>query len=286
MRAGAVCQLRCRLVSTEIADLFLTVNAILIIAVAVVAVTWVPAWLFRRARTRRAKVPAQLQRLMERQTTALHSGRLESAVAVSREIIGDSDFASLAPIDRLLVHNAFGRALARAGQDGEALAQYHLIRMAIAEDTDLAFPPVQAMNEANASLVLRRLGRLDEALEVAEQAAQYEVADVCHLAPTFRAGLAIAQLALALAQTDSGVDGRAAARKALEILQRLDDQNELSGEPVAYAYYVMAYAARPHGEDTTEWAREAVDRFTALHAATPGLYERRLADAVALAGSP
>ena len=206
---------------------------------------------------------------------ALRYGRLEEAAELSQKAVA----AATAQNDRYLIavaHLTQGKVATRSGNDELAREQFEQARQ-FADQTVLA-----AFISANLSLVLSRLGRAPEALKLANEAvaAQAGITE-----PDALPGAGWAQVALAIAQTDSGQDGREAALRGLEIFRGIEaEQARPWGESSAFACYATAYAMRATGDSSAAWyATEAVASFSRLHLEVPSLYARRLEDAQRLA---
>jgi tetratricopeptide (TPR) repeat protein len=191
-----------------------------------------------------------------------------------------------------------GQAFARSGDDEQALIQLRkAVSFSVAgQETDAAQETsMRALALVNTSMVLRRLGQIEEALELASQAVRIEEGIRSDAEPYLLAGAGWAYAALALAQTDLAQDGRLAASDSLRIFRLLDQDGVFAtgeGEGYAFACYTKAYAShRFQDSEAEEFAHEAVDRFAQLHATTPNLYQRRLHEAeqllaVVLASQP
>ncbi len=206
---------------------------------------------------------------------ALHEGRVKDALALGRKAVTRAQ----AEQDRNLTaisHLLYGQAAARAGEETLAAEQLTQARR-LAEDQ-----ATTALALANLSMVQRRRGRAQEALDLALDAVRNvpRVAD-----PQLRGGAGWSEAALALAQADLRQDGREAAWRAVDIFQSIEVQpGEIPGEGLAFACYAAAYAMQAMGDqEAAGFAAEAVGRFSRLHAQTPELYKTRLADAKRLA---
>ncbi|WP_144122235.1 hypothetical protein [Catellatospora sichuanensis] len=213
---------------------------------------------------------------------ALVAGHTDAALAAATEAAELS--ARLHPNDlrHAQVLYVLGRTLARLGHDERALAH---LRQAVltgdaADHADQALT-VRALFAANTSMVLRRTGDTPAALTMATRAVHLASIAPPEPVPYMQAGSGFAYTALALAQTDSGLDGRVAARTALETFRRLDQEKILpGGEGIALACYTAAYAGHRQGdEQAVDLAREAAERFSDLGRPGDALHERRLADA-------
>ncbi|MDI1465870.1 hypothetical protein QEZ54_33345 [Catellatospora sp. KI3] len=136
---------------------------------------------------------------------------------------------------------------------------------------------------ANYSMVLRRLGALEQAADVAAWGVDVDRATAAGGLPEFtRASAGWLHAALATARTDLGQDGREDAREAVGIWRTLIERgvfDEHEGEGAAYADFAMAYALRPFDPVAAEGlGRQALARFELLAARAPERLERRLAE--------
>ncbi|WP_203915414.1 hypothetical protein, partial [Rhizocola hellebori] len=245
---------------------FMGPGLICILAVIVMAAS--SLW---KARRKQKTDPASAAQLRQDADRALRFGRLQEATELSQKAVA----AASSHNDRYLIavaHLTYGKVAARAGDDETAREQFELAR----QHADQAV--LAAFIRANLSLVLGRLRRVPEALTMATEAvaAQAAITD-----PEARPGAGWAHVALALAQTDSGQDGREAALRGLEIFREIEaEQARPWGESSAFACYATAYAMRATRDSSAAWyAAEAVASFSRLHLDVPSLYERRLADA-------
>lgn len=225
----------------------------------------------------------QFRKLTGESALALRAGRFSEAADSARGAIRFARKARLGPVFESLGHQSLGLVLARQYRDQEALDQFEAARAVFPARGSVPVG-LEAYVDANISLLLHRLGRTPEALERARKAATHSPDDIPEGDPFVLIGPALAQLALALASTDSGLDGREPAQAALTAFQEMEAAGTMGdGDHVAFASYVAAYAMRPHGDDFHPVAQEAVDRYAALSEAVPSLFEKRLADARALA---
>lgn len=207
--------------------------------------------------------------------SALHEGRLKEALALGRKAVGKAQ----AEQDRNLTaisHLLYGQAAARAGEEKLAAEQLDQARRTAPD------PATAALALANLSLVQRRRGKAQEALDLAAEAVRVlpMPAD-----PQLRGSAGWAEAALALARADLRQDGREAAWRAVDIFQSIEVQpGQSPGEGLAFACYAAAYAMRAMGDqEAAGFAAEAVGRFGRLNAQTPELYKTRLAEAKRLA---
>jgi tetratricopeptide (TPR) repeat protein len=230
--------------------------------------------LWKAGRKKKAD-PANAAQLRQDADQALRFGRLQEATELSQKAVE----AAREQDDRYLLavaHLTYGKVAARAGDDETAQEQLELARQHADQEV------LSAFIWANLSLVLGRLGRVPEALKLATEAvaAQAGITD-----PDARPGAGWAHVALAIAQTDSGQDGREAALRGLEIFREIEaEQARPWGESSAFACYATAYAMRATNDSSAAWyAAEAVASFSRLHLDVPSLYARRLEDAKRLA---
>ncbi|MEU7819952.1 tetratricopeptide repeat protein [Catellatospora sp. NPDC049133] len=213
---------------------------------------------------------------------ALATGRLDAALTAataSADLIARLRPNSLRHATSLY---ALGRLLARLGRDETALAHLEQsVAIGDAADPDGEALVSRALYAVGTSLALHRGDRIPEALTMATHAAQ--LASSAPPKPTDLREMAQgwANVALALAQTDSGLDGCPAAATALEEFRRLDRAKAVKGgEGLALACYAAAYAGHRAGDDQAlKAAREAVKRFSELDRPGDALAARRLADA-------
>ncbi len=225
-----------------------------------------------------------IDRQLELSMRELSQGNFEEAVGYAEAALSIVDNGRDLPTGyRIRGHHSLGRALSRAGRHEEALVQLRAVNALLAKEPEAAPRSFAALAQANLSLVLRRLDRLAEAMEEAAVGANVDASADVARSPIMASGPAWAQLALALAQTDAGQDGRGAAAAALATFRRLNEKKTRKTEELAYGCYAMAYAAHAQGDDAAALAAEAVERFTALHQKVPALFGQRLADARALA---
>jgi tetratricopeptide (TPR) repeat protein len=228
-----------------------------------------------KARHKQKTDPSTAVQIRQQADEALRFGRLEQATELSKKAVeaahehNDRDLMAVA-------HLTYGKVAARVGDDELAREQFDKARQ-FADQAVLA-----AFIWANLSLALGRLRKVPEALNLATQAvaAQAAITD-----PEARPGAGWAQVALAMAQTDSGQDGREAALRGLEIFRAIEaEQARPWGESSAFACYATAYAMRATRDSSAAWyAAEAVASFSRLHLDVPSLYARRLQDAKRLA---
>jgi tetratricopeptide (TPR) repeat protein len=266
-------------VTTEALDLYVAALAIIgLMGGAVLMVNLV-------ARLGRRRPERQFSKITNESAVALRAGRYTEAAESAHEAIRFARKARLGPAFEAFGHQSLGTVLARQYHDQEALERFEEARKVFSV---MAGVPsgLQAYLDANVSLLLHRLGRTAEALENARRAAAQSPEDIPESDRFIVIGPSLAQLALALALTDSGLDGREPAHAALAAFRELEEDGTIGeGDHVAFACYVAAYSMRPHGDDFHALAQEAVDRYTALSESVPSLFEKRLADARALAAA-
>ncbi|MBV1855273.1 tetratricopeptide repeat protein [Catellatospora tritici] len=140
---------------------------------------------------------------------------------------------------------------------------------------------------ANYSMVLRRVGAAEEAVAVARWGIGIDQGIAPGVLPPFtRASAGWLHSALAIAGTDAGQDGRAAAREAVEIWRGLLANGvfaEHESEGAGYADFALAYALRPFDPAAAEEsARRASARFESLAVQAPVRLARRRAEVDAL----
>jgi len=231
--------------------------------------------LWKARRKHKLADPEQAQQARLQADQSLRRGRLEEATERSLTAVE----LAHAVQDRYLIavaHLTYGKVAMRTGDDEKAREQFDQAQQ-FADQTVLV-----AFIWANLSLTLRQLGRVPEALKLASDAVASQIAIT---EPEARPGAGWAHVALALAQTDSGQDGREAALRGLEIFREIEaEQARPWGESSAFACYATAYAMNAMGDSSAAWyAVEAVNSFTRLHSEVPSLYARRLEDAKRLA---
>lgn len=215
--------------------------------------------LFSLVRTILARRPDPVARAEE----LLREGQLEEARTVAYRAVALGRSAK--------AHFSLARILARQGDDEEALIHF---RRAAAINKDNLH--LRSLVSTNMSLTLRGLGKVDEALAEATEAVRIQEGLDSYPSPFLHAGAAWAHIALALAQTDAGQDGRPAAQEALRVFRSISGHDFADG--MAHAYYANAYAYRAQGgAEASKLAREAWQRFKRLHARFPALYRDRLA---------
>ncbi|WP_155374366.1 tetratricopeptide repeat protein [Catellatospora vulcania] len=233
----------------------------------------------RRGRRSQGRVTALISLLIQHCNEALTVGRTDAARAAAAEAVELS--ATLYPTGMPRAHALFalGRTLARLGDDDAACR--HLQQSVVIADADGSDPHGRVLFAANASMVLRRVGDTPAALAMATRAVHLELSTPPAPQPFVQAGRGWTHAALALAQTDSGLDGRAAARTALETFRRLDQEKIIvDGEGIALTCYIAAYAGHRQGDgQALDLARESVDRFSKLAGPGDALHQRRRADA-------
>ncbi|HCT81016.1 MAG TPA: hypothetical protein DGT23_31505 [Micromonosporaceae bacterium] len=201
---------------------------------------------------------------------ALRDGKLEEARFLAGEAAAVAQVATeTAPSRAAQAHLNLGRFLSRV--DDNKLALVHLRRAVTLSQDDSA---LRSLACASASLVLRRLGVLEEALSMAADA--WQAGDANSI------GVGWAHVAKALAQADAGQDGRSAAQESLRIFRLLATQ-DAEREGMAYACYANAYAGYAvYDDNAVGYAREAWEQFSRLYQLAPALYRSRLADAETL----
>ncbi|WP_212843476.1 hypothetical protein [Catellatospora sp. IY07-71] len=254
-----------------------------------------------RRRTADAVLPALAEALLWHADEHDTAGRMRAALAYAEEAAATADrYAERDPGGAVRPNLSLGRVLAVLNDDRAAVPRLRQAYAYARLDTDRA-PAAdlqRVLVAANLSLVLRRVGAVDEAVQVARWAVTVDRGlDHRDLPAYTGAGTAYAHLALALALTDAGQDGRAAAEEARQVWQTLTEggaftEDETDGP--AYARYALAYALRPSDPAAAAaHARAAEIAFARLHARVPARYARRLAEAQelvrslsALAGTP
>lgn len=224
-------------------------------------------------RRRRRKQPARAAlaaAMRDDADYALRQGKLEEARFLAVEAAAVAQVATEKPPSRVaMAHLRLGRFLSRVDENRPALVH---LRRAVALSEDDA--ELRSLACASTSLVLRRLGVLEEALSMA--------ADAMHAGETNSIGVGWANVAKALAQADAGQDGRGAAQESLRIFRQPAVQ-DTDGEGMAYACYANAYAGYAvYDDNASGYAREAFEQFARLYKQAPALYRNRLADAETL----
>src|SRR5262245_30483859 len=120
MRAGAVCRLRCRLVSNELESLLVAGGALLFIVAVWIAVVVLTRRQHRHATAAYTGMLATgFDIVIKQHEAALLSGQLELAVVLGRKAVHFTESARLGPAQRLKAHYVLGRALSRVGRDDE-----------------------------------------------------------------------------------------------------------------------------------------------------------------------
>ncbi|MBB5867102.1 tetratricopeptide (TPR) repeat protein [Allocatelliglobosispora scoriae] len=218
------------------------------------------------------------------------NGRLAEALTCAEEAADITDeLSGKHPRQAIWPHLTLGQALAAIGDDDVAA-------VAVRKAFDLAqayhLPGLdRAMLAANLSMILRRLGRADEAAKLATWAVTVgQQAETAEAPPFTVAAMGWAQAALALAQTDTGQDGRPAADEAVAIWNSLVAAGVFpdgESEGQAYADFVAAYALRPFDPALAqEKAQRVLLHFEQLSAQVPRRYDRRLVEVDAFLRSP
>jgi hypothetical protein len=257
------------------------------------------ATLVRREIGRMRRTTAKAGHPLLAETLHLHAqehhtaGRMRAALAFAEESVATADgYAERDPARAVWPNVTLGRVLSALDDDQAAVSRLRQAYAYVRLDTE-GSPEADGRRvivATNLGMVLRHVGAIEEALQVARWAVTVDAGIDRHALPAFtRAGGAWAHTALALAQADAGQDGREAARQALAAWRELTDTGEFTGNETdgpAYACYAVAYTTRPF--DPAEAAAHAQQALTALrhlHARVPGAYAHRLVEVRELAFS-
>ncbi|MFC7760525.1 hypothetical protein ACFQY4_22725 [Catellatospora bangladeshensis] len=246
-----------------------------------------------RRRTADAVLPSLAEALLWHADEHGTAGRMRSALAYAEEAAATADrYAERDPGAAVRPNLTLGRMLAVLDDDRAALPR---LRQAHAyarldPDRDPATDIQRVLVAANLSLVLRRAGAVDEAVQLARWAVTVDRGLDHRDLPAFTgAGTAYAHLALALALADAGQDGRAAAEESRQVWQTLIETGAFAEDETdgpAYARYALAYTLRPFDPAAAAaHARAAAVAAERLHARTPARYARLLTQAQALVRS-